>query len=202
MAVGFGSVCFVEGEGIDLGWGGEGVDLDIVVGWVFDGSVAGLELNCCRNPSPSAGSAADSTFALPTVAVVSFADSCDTAAFFTSNSFTCSSIFDVVGVVGVGFATRGFSTAFAPGAALFVIVFGAADVPAAFETLFFAVVAFAGATEAAFTVFVVVFVDFARVVAFLVVSGNSTSTGSEMTFFGLPLFFATSADIVYFELVL
>ena len=202
LAMGFGSVGFVDGEGIGLGCDDRAADLVAIVGWDFDGSVDDLELDCCRKPSTSAGSATDSTFALPAVVVVPFIDSSTSAAFFSSNSFTCSNIFDVVGVVGVGFATKGFSTAFTLGAALFVAVFGAADVPAAFEALFFTVVAFAGVAEAAFTVFVAVLVDFARVVAFFMVSGNSTSTGSEMTFFGLPLFFATSADIVYLELAL
>lgn len=40
-------------------------------------------------------------------------------------------------------------------------------------------------------------VDFARIVDFLVVSGISDSTGSEMTFLGLPLFLAISEDISY-----
>jgi vacuolar-type H+-ATPase subunit B/Vma2 len=39
-------------------------------------------------------------------------------------------------------------------------------------------------------------VDFALVVVFLVASNISTSTGSEMTFLGLPLFFTTSEDIL------
>lgn len=43
-------------------------------------------------------------------------------------------------------------------------------------------------------------VDFARVVVFFVASGISTSTGSEMTFLGLPLFFTTSEDMLGFEL--
>ena len=58
-----------------------------------------------------------------------------------------------------------------------------------------------GAFEAALALVVVGFevaasVDFARVVDFLVVSGISDSTGSEMTFFGLPLFLTTSEDIL------
>lgn len=49
-------------------------------------------------------------------------------------------------------------------------------------------------------VFGAAFVDFARVVVFFVASGISTSTGSEMTFLGLPLFFTTSEDMLGFEL--
>jgi hypothetical protein len=43
-------------------------------------------------------------------------------------------------------------------------------------------------------------VDFARVVVFFVASGISTSTGSEMTFLGLPRFFTTSEDMLASEL--
>lgn len=66
------------------------------------------------------------------------------------------------------------------------------------ETVLAAGVCFAVAGVAvAFTGLVgAAFVDFARVLAFFVVSGRSTSTGSEMTFFGLPLFLVTSADIL------
>ena len=52
----------------------------------------------------------------------------------------------------------------------------------------------------AVTVFGPAFVDFARVVLFFVLSDISTSTGSEITFLGLPLFFATSEDILAIEL--
>lgn len=53
----------------------------------------------------------------------------------------------------------------------------------------------------AFTGFdVVAFVDFARVVDFFVNSGISTSTGSEITFLGLPLFLTTSEDMLCVEL--
>ena len=44
-------------------------------------------------------------------------------------------------------------------------------------------------------------VDFALVVVFFAPSGISTSTGSVMTFFGLPLFLATSVGILRSELV-
>lgn len=55
---------------------------------------------------------------------------------------------------------------------------------------------FAGVDALAVAVFGPAFVDFARVVVFLVASGTSTSTGSEITFLGLPLFFTTSADML------
>jgi hypothetical protein len=58
---------------------------------------------------------------------------------------------------------------------------------------------FAGVSGVGFTTFGAAFVDFARVVDFLV-SGESTSTGSEMTFLGLPLFLATSEDMLDEEL--
>jgi hypothetical protein len=52
---------------------------------------------------------------------------------------------------------------------------------------------FAGLIEA--------FVDLALVVAFIAPSGISTSTASVMTFFGLPLFLTTSADMLGGKLV-
>jgi hypothetical protein len=56
---------------------------------------------------------------------------------------------------------------------------------------------FAGAVAFALVVFeVVAFVDFARVVVFLVTSAISGSTGSGMTFLGLPLFLTMSEDIL------
>lgn len=45
------------------------------------------------------------------------------------------------------------------------------------------------------------FVDFDLVAVFFALSGTLASTGSVMTFFGLPLFFSTSVDISYGELV-
>jgi hypothetical protein len=79
--------------------------------------------------------------------------------------------FETVGILAMGFAT-GFTTGegFADAETFATGVFGAA------------------------------FVDFARVVVFFVASGISTSTGSEMAFLGLPLFFTTSEDMLGFEL--
>lgn len=59
---------------------------------------------------------------------------------------------------------------------------------------------FADVDGLAMGVFGPAFVDFARVVVFLVPSGISTSTGSEMTFLGLPLFFTASEDMLLVEL--
>jgi len=59
---------------------------------------------------------------------------------------------------------------------------------------------FADVDALAVTDFGPAFVDFARVVVFLAASGTSTSTGSEIPFLGLPLFFTTSADILAVEL--
>jgi hypothetical protein len=59
---------------------------------------------------------------------------------------------------------------------------------------------FADVDALAVAVFGPAFVDFALVVVFLVVSGTSTSTGSEMTFLGLPLFFTASEDMLAAEL--
>lgn len=200
LVVGFEPGEFVDESGFACD--DESVDLAAIVGWVFDGSVDGFVVDCCCNLSASlAGFGANSTLAFPAASVVPFVDSGEILSFFASISFTCSSIFDVVGVVGVGFASTGFSTAFALGAAAFA-VFGVVGAPEAFVTVFFTGVAFADVDGTSFAVFVVVFVDLALVVAFFAVSGNSTSTGSEMTFFGLPLFFATSADIFYLELAL
>jgi hypothetical protein len=64
-----------------------------------------------------------------------------------------------------------------------------------FEIGFPACMGFAGAAGFGFPAFGAAFVDFARVVV-IFVSGTSTSTGSEMTFLGLPLFLATSEDIL------
>ena len=58
-----------------------------------------------------------------------------------------------------------------------------------------------GAVVVALPVLGAALVDFALVVDFFAPSGISTSTGSVMTFFGLPLFFATSVDILRSELV-
>jgi hypothetical protein len=43
-------------------------------------------------------------------------------------------------------------------------------------------------------------VDFALVVVFFEPSGTSISTGSEIVFLGLPLFFTTSEDMLAVEL--
>jgi hypothetical protein len=53
----------------------------------------------------------------------------------------------------------------------------------------------------AFVVLGAALVDFALVAVFFAPSGTATSTGSVMTFFGLPLFLATSVDILRSELV-
>lgn len=58
-----------------------------------------------------------------------------------------------------------------------------------------------GALVVTFAVLGAAFVDFALVVVFFAGSGTSTSTGSVMTFFGLPLFLAISADMLCGELV-
>ncbi len=70
----------------------------------------------------------------------------------------------------------------------------------AFATGFATGGGFADVETFATGVFGAALVDFALVVVFFVASGISTSTGSEMTFLGLPLFFTTSEDMIDFGL--
>jgi hypothetical protein len=100
------------------------------------------------------------------------------------------------GGVGVGFCgavagdAGGLGAAFTCGVELVVVlVIG-----------FSATGGFADVGGAGFTTFGAAFVDFARVVAFFVPSDILISTGSEMTFLGLPLFFTASEDMLAAEL--
>lgn len=98
------------------------------------------------------------------------------AFFAASLAFSSNPISDVV--IFVGAVTEAFADVVGLGATGEVVVFTA-----------FTVFGFAGVAAAAF-------VDFARVVVvFFTGSGTSTPTASTTTFLGLPLFFATSADI-------
>lgn len=112
-------------------------------------------------------------------------------------------IFDVSGVVDVltvGFAEvgAGFCAAAAEG---LNATFGATGLLAlGLDTGFSTTGGFADVDAFATGVFGPAFVDFALVVVFLVASDISTSTGSEMTFLGLPLFFTTSEDMLGAEL--
>jgi len=123
---------------------------------------------------------------------------------FADSPRTLLRIFDVSGVTGV-FAVAfvgvavGFGGATFAGAGGDATLGGTAGFVSGFGTGFSAIIGFGGAAVDAFTTFGAAFVDFARVVDFLV-SGESTSTGSEMTFLGLPLFLATSEDMLDEEL--
>jgi hypothetical protein len=124
---------------------------------------------------------------------------------FEDSSRTLLRIFDVSGVTGV-FAVAFVGAAAGFGGATFAgagggdaTLGGTAGFVTGFGTGFSAIIGFGGAVVDAFTTFGAAFVDFARVVDFLV-SGESTSTGSEMTFLGLPLFLATSEDMLDEEL--
>jgi hypothetical protein len=130
-------------------------------------------------------------------------------AFFAACCRSSVRILDELGsTFGCALGAAGFVSAFGDSA------FGGAEAGEEdFGVAFLAVAGFAGAActgllagEAfdALVVALVVFgpalVDFALVVTFFAPSGTSTSTGSVMTFFGLPLFLATSVDILRGEL--
>jgi hypothetical protein len=105
------------------------------------------------------------------------------------------------GVLTVGFAGtgEGFCDVAVPRG--LCATFAAAGVLAmGLDTGFSTTGGFADGDAFATGVFGPAFVDFALVVDFLVASGISTSTGSEMTFLGLPLFFTASADMLTVEL--
>jgi hypothetical protein len=123
---------------------------------------------------------------------------------FADSSRTLLRIFDVSGVTGV-FAVAFLGVAGGFGGATFggtggdVALGGTAGFVTGFRTAFSAIIGFGGAAADAFTAFGAAFVDFARVVDFLV-SGTSTTTKSEIAFLGLPLFLATSEDMLDEEL--
>ena len=135
-----------------------------------------------------------------------FAGSTAGGAVFGYCSRNLFNIFDDSGVVElltVGFARAGVG--FCGGAVEdprgLGATFGAASVLAMGLDIGFSTTGgFADVDAFAAGVFGPAFVDFARVVVCLVASGISTSTGSEMTFLGLPLFFTTSEDILVVEL--
>jgi hypothetical protein len=128
-----------------------------------------------------------------------FTGSAAEGAVFGYCSRSLFNIFDVSGVVDVltvGFAEAGagFCAAAAEG---LLAPFGATGLLAmGLDTGFSTTGGFADVEAFATGVFGPAFVDFALVVVFLVASNISTSTGSEMTFLGLPLFFTTSEDIL------
>jgi len=138
-----------------------------------------------------------------------FAGSEGAGTVFADSSRTFSKIFDVSGVTGgfvVGFegaGVGGLDSAFIDAAAVGAGGFGAGfatggGVAAGFDAVA-AIGAFLVAVGAVFAGFGAAFVDFALVVDFFA-SGRSISMGSEMTFLGLPLFFTTSADMLWTEL--
>jgi hypothetical protein len=135
-----------------------------------------------------------------------FSGSAAGGAVFGYCSRSVFNIFDdsgVVEVLVVGFAGAGvvFCDATAEDPTDLEATFGAADVLAmGLDIGFSATGGFADVDVFAAGAFGPAFVDFARVVVFLVASGISTSTGSEMTFLGLPLFFTTSEDMLAAEL--
>jgi hypothetical protein len=116
---------------------------------------------------------------------------------FEASSRTCSNIFEVSGVTGGFAAGFGGTAAGGFGAGFLVAEVGGGGFEAGFAAGVAGVAAtgvFFVAVGVAFAVFGAAFVDFALVVDFLL-SEISTSIGSEMTFLGLPLFLAISADI-------
>jgi hypothetical protein len=136
---------------------------------------------------------------------VGFVDCSGDGTLFADSSRTLLRIFDVSGVTGA-FAVAFVGAAGGFGGATFggtgggdVALGGTAGFVTGFRTAFSAIIGFGGAAADAFTAFGAAFVDFARVVDFLV-SGTSTATGSEMAFLGLPLFLATSEDMLDEEL--
>lgn len=148
------------------------------------------------------------------VDAASAGDGCCEEAFLASTSLNCCNILEDAGSsfadtdgfsgVGAGLFPSGCtgSACFAvfEGSGAFDAVFGAAELAIGFGAGFLGAGAFADALLAAFVTFGAAFVDFARDVVVFLVSGNSTSTGSIMTFLGLPLFLATSADILSMKL--
>jgi hypothetical protein len=112
-------------------------------------------------------------------------------------------IFDVSGVVDVltvGFAEVGAGFCAAAAEGLNATVGATGLLALGLDTGFSTTGGFADVDAFATGVFGPAFVDFALVVVFLVASDISTSTGSEMTFLGLPLFFTTSEDMLGAEL--
>jgi hypothetical protein len=138
--------------------------------------------------------------------VVVFVASAAEGAAFGCCSRSWLNIFDDsgdTGVLTIGFAVAGGffgGTAGDDPKGLFA-TFGTAGVLAmGFTTGLTTGGGFADVETFATGVFGAALVDFARVVVFFVASGIPTSTGSEMTFLGLPLFFTTSEDMLGLEL--
>lgn len=131
-----------------------------------------------------------------------FTGSADRGAVFGYCSRSLFNIFDVSGVVDVltvGFAEAGAGFCAAAAEALIATFEATGPLAMGFDTGFSATGGFADVDAFATGVFSPAFVDFALVVVFLVASDISTSTGSEMTFLGLPLFFTISEDILGVE---
>jgi hypothetical protein len=135
-----------------------------------------------------------------------FAGSTVVDADFPYCSRSSFNIFDVSGgveILAVDFvgAGVGFCSATAgDGGGLTATSGGGAELAMGLEIGFSTAGGFADAGGAGFTTFGAAFVDFVRVVVFFVPSDSSTSTGSEITFLGLPLFFTTSEDMLAVEL--
>jgi hypothetical protein len=101
----------------------------------------------------------------------------------------------------VGFAEAGAGFCAAAAEGLIATFEATGPLAMGLDTGFSATGGFADVDAFATGVFSPAFVDFALVVVvFLVASDISTSTGSEMTFLGLPLFFTISEDILGVEL--
>jgi hypothetical protein len=136
-----------------------------------------------------------------------FAGSAAGGAVFGYCSRSLFSIFEEsgdVGILAVVFAGAGggFWDVVVGGdpVGLYAAFGGAAVLAMGLDVGFSTTAGFADVDALAVGVFGPAFVDFARVVVFFVASGISTSTGSEMTFLGLPLFFTASEDMLAVEL--
>jgi len=135
-----------------------------------------------------------------------FAGSAAGATVFAESSRTLFNILDVSGDTGVlttVFAGEGVGLcgATAGGAGSLETTFGGVgELAIGLDIVFSTTGDFADVERAGFTTFGAAFVDFALVVVFFVPSRISISTGSEMTFLGLPLFFTTSEDMLVREL--
>lgn len=109
---------------------------------------------------------------------------------------------DVSGVTFGGVLVEGFTSVFGSSA----FVDGRLG-RGAFGAIFRVAAGLASVERDAFDALVVLavlaaaFVDFDLVAVFFALSGTLASTGSVMTFFGLPLFFSTSVDMSCGELV-
>ncbi len=116
--------------------------------------------------------------------------------FFADSSCTWLDILEAGGGGGAAFGGAGgvdFWACFDGAGGVFAEGFDVADELATGFEAFGGAAGFAGAGSTAFGA---AFVDFERVVVLFASSGTSAAIGSDMTFFGLPRFLATSEDIL------